>query len=503
MMRKWVEEWLEKLESGDITGLRVVYGAFATEDAELIQRAGEAVAGQLEMLQRPQMLKLCEQFRDFTSLEWSIDWAKVSLRKIKAALPEDAYRYVLILGSFHPNGYFREKCISEMAQYEGMLFWLFFRVNDWVCNIRTKACEILEVYLSNARVEELFDSMPAFERLWNCRRRSEEQMQKLWDQIEERLSLALKEMDISEIPRMEPAVRKALYRVLIQSEFFSLWDMDSLLNREKIPFLKRILMRGILARPECTVAWAEHYLADSSAVIRRMAVEFRYEHLKTGWQGLEDMLLDSSRGVREYAVYILSRHSSFDVRGYYLGHLGDEKPEYAIMGLAESGSRGNLQELMKCLERPDRRILKYTLLALGYQEDFSDEELLWHYLLDIRNDISKAAYLSIKRRGFILEAQRLYAAYLEAETEHHKRYLLNLLLQGSSWIRLPYLVRIYRRDLSAEESRKILSGIRNRSMYGRISQTLHRDILLALEENGRELPDGVEEAIRYDMKFLY
>lgn len=214
------------------------------------------------------------------------------------------------------------------------------------------------------------------------------------------------------------------------------------------------------------------------------------------------MLLDSSKGVREYAAYILRRHSSFNIREYYLSHLEDDKPEYAIMGLAESCRHGNLQELMKCMERPERKVLKCTLLALGYQEDFRDEELLWQYLLDAGNELSKAAYLSIRRREFYPGAERIYKAYTEVEEDHRKRYLLNLLLRESSWNRLPCLIRIYRQDMPEEEARKILCGIRIRFMYGKLSQPLQKDILQALEENGKELPEGVEKSILYDMKFL-
>jgi len=501
-MNDQITRWVEKLESGDLTGLKAAYGAFATADAPLVKRAGAAVAGRLGELQRPQLLKLCGQFRDFTSLEWFIDWAKVSLDPIKKGLPEEAYRYVLILGSFHPNGYFREKCLYEMAEYDGMLFWLFFRVNDWVGNVRTAACEILEGYLRGVSADELFDSMPAFERLLGCQRRTEEQLGKLWDRIQARMSLALQEMDVREISHKEPAVRKSLYNALMRSGSLTFQETDFLLEQEKISCLKRLLIRQIFAKPECTLERMRHYLTDSSATVRRMAVESIYERLKTCWPGLEGMLLDSSRGVREYAVYILERHSSFDIRGFYLGHLGDDKPEYAIMGLAEFSRNGNLPELMKGLERPGRKVLKCTLLALGYQEDFADEELLWHYLLDRRNDISKAAYVSIRKRDFYPGAERLYEAYGKAEEEHQKRYLLNLLFRESSWSRLPYLVRMYRRDMPAEEKRKVLAGIQNRFVYGRVSQSLRREILLALEENGGELPEGEKERILFDMKFL-
>lgn len=503
MTERWMTEWLEKLESGDFTGLRV-YNAFATCNGEMIKRAGEAIARQLKKLQRPKLLKLCEQFRELTSMEWTIDWEEVSLETVRKELPEEEYKYVLILGTFHPNGYFRERCMYEMAEHDGMLFWLFFRVNDWVGNIRTRACGLLEEYLRKVNAKELFEGIPAMERLQNCQRRSEEQMQKLWDEIEKRISASLKEMELSEIsdPQTDPLTRRALYRVLVKSGTLTLEETDTLLRREKIPFLKKILAGGILARPDCTVEWTERYLTDSSAALRRIAVEKKYEYIKNDWPGLEEMLLDSSKGVREYAAYILRRHSSFNIREYYLSHLEDDKPEYAIMGLAESCRHGNLQELMKCMERPERKVLKCTLLALGYQEDFRDEELLWQYLLDAGNELSKAAYLSIRRREFYPGAERIYKAYTEVEEDHRKRYLLNLLLRESSWNRLPCLIRIYRQDMPEEEARKILCGIRIRFMYGKLSRSLQKDILQALEENGKELPEGVEKSILYDMKYL-
>lgn len=504
-MKTWItqiEDWTAKLEEGELTGIRIAYCAFGTRDAGLISRAGRAIAAQLSGMQRTQLLRLCERFREYTSLEWSIDWAKVSLDVIRRKLSQEEYGYVLILGSFHPNGYFREKCMYEMARQEGMLFWLLLRVNDWVGNIRTGACEVLEKYLQRVDTEELLASIPAFERLQNCRRRTEKQMQKLQQLMEDRLSRALERMDISEIPHMEPAVRKALYRLLTQSKFLGLGELEEILRKEKIPFLKRILMGGILSHPACTVGWAERYLGDSCSAVRRMAMEYRYEHMKIPWPGLEEMLLDSCRGVRTYAAYILNCRSDMDIRGYYLDHLGDDKPEYAIMGLAEFSSEGNVEALTQLLERPERKVQKCVIYALGYQVDFVDEELLWRFLLDDRIDISKAAYLSIRRRDFHFRAERIYDAYTKAEEGHRRRYLRELLLREGSWSRLPYLIRIYDEDLPEYARTRILSGIKCRFMYTKLSQALREEVLTALKEHGGALPEGVEAKILYDMKFV-
>lgn len=500
--RETLEEWIGKLEAGDLSSLRIVYSAFAEKDPKLMRRASEAIRHQLAPMTDQQLLALCERFRTFTSLEWSIDWSVIQPDDIKNTIQRGAYRYVLILGSFHPNGYFREKCVCAMEDVRDMLFWLFPRINDWVWQVRTTAGRILEDRLADCGGEELIAALPAYERLKNCRRRTEDQMLRLEDLLYARLLQVLRELDPDTILCMEPAVRTSLYRTAAQAGIWSLAEMEYYLEHEKLSCLKRILIWRILAHPDCTPEWAEHYLTDRSAQIRRMAVEYRYEHLKDCWPGLETMLLDKSRGVREYAVYILERRSSFDIRGYYLVHLYDASPETAILGLAEYSSQGNVPLLLKHLHSPQRRTLKCTLLALGYQEDFTDEELLWNYLLDDRVEISKAAYLSIKRRSFYPGAQRIYHAILNTGTGHQRRYLLNLLLRENSWQRLPCLLRLYRRDLPGQEEHQILSGICCRCMYGSISRTLHDEILLALSEKETELPECISQGILHDMKFL-
>lgn len=246
---KWyilIEEWIKKLESGELAGLRIAYCAFAMEEAGLITYAGETIRQQMSQMSRTQIVRLCERFRTFTSLEWEIDWAGVSLEPVEKVLPEETYRYVLILGSFHPNGYFREKCMYAMAGYEGMLFWLFPRVNDWVRQIRMGACKILEEYLVNCDGMEVIAGLPAFERLTDCCRRTESQMYELSRYMENRLSLILAEMDLKEIPSLEPSVRTSLYRIAVQTKAWNLQEMEFCLNQEKIPSLKKFYLRVFL-----------------------------------------------------------------------------------------------------------------------------------------------------------------------------------------------------------------------------------------------------------------
>lgn len=497
-----IEKEMEKLKAGDGTGLRIVYYAFATGDRKFIGRAACAIRRYLEHFSLEQMIHLHERFRSFTSLEWYIDWTRLPLDKILKALEREDRKYVLILGTFHPNGYFREQCMTALAEEKGTLPYLMLRANDWVLPVRNKAFELLSVYLEQCSLEEILSSMPVLEKLKGSLRRSDGQMEELKDQVFVRLEQILKSANWSRVWPEDFSVRKSLYRTAIEMRKLSLEQMMCWLQREKSSCGRMILINGILAHPDCTLHQAEIYLQYPNTQVRRKALEYKYEHLKTGWPGLESMLLDSGRGVREYAVYILERHTDLDIRGYYLEHLKDDKPEYAILGLSEYSHRENVPMLLSGLQSPVERIRKYTLLALGRQEDFEDEELLWNYLWDKKPGISKAAYISILKKDFYLGAEKIYHAYCGAREEHIRRYLLRLLLRESSWSRLPWLIRLYSETLPEQEKKLIRAGIDGRFMYGKVPEVLKEEVVRALGENGGALPEKMETGIRYDMKFV-
>ena len=65
-----------------------------------------------------QVIRLSEHFRQYTSMEWSIDWKKLNIREKKDWFRSDRdYFWVLALGSFHPNGYYRQACLLP-GQYQ-------------------------------------------------------------------------------------------------------------------------------------------------------------------------------------------------------------------------------------------------------------------------------------------------------------------------------------------------------------------------------------------------
>lgn len=500
--RNVIEKELEKLEAGDLRALLSVYCTFAIGDKKLMRRAGHVIRQQLENCTLGQMIRLYERFRTFTSLEWSIDWSVLSPKTVLDALDREDQKYVLILGTFHPNGYFRERCMEELAKERGVLPYLMLRVNDWAEPVRKKAVFLLDRYTVQCNMEEIISAMPVLEKLQSSGRRSDEQLTALKNRIVVRLEQALNSENWQDIWSEDFSVRRSLYHMTMESGILSVEQMDEWLRKEKDSCGKIMLIRGILVHPDCNLARASDYLTYPSVQVRKCALEYKYEHLKESWPELTAMLLDPGRSIREYVSYILERHTNVDIREYYLEHLGDERPEYAILGLSEYSYRGNVNALLPGLGNPVKKVRKCTLLALGRQEDFEDENLLWKYLLDEQPDISKAAYISIQKRGFYPGAEKLYHAYCSSEKEHGKRYFLRLLLRENSWDRLPWLIRIYSEDLSEQEKCLVKNGMSCRFMYTKVSEAQKKEICRALEEKKGTLPEGVEEGILYDMKFV-
>lgn len=106
-LRNGLAEAEERLEEKDESFLHNAYRVIASGDPELVMRGGQAVGRLLKDYNMQKLIRLSETFRQCTSMEWFLDWSDVQPGKIKKwFISEDDYRYVLILGTFHPTGIF-------------------------------------------------------------------------------------------------------------------------------------------------------------------------------------------------------------------------------------------------------------------------------------------------------------------------------------------------------------------------------------------------------------
>ncbi|MDF2589814.1 MAG: hypothetical protein K0S41_3655 [Anaerocolumna sp.] len=386
------------------------------------------------------MIKLSECFRQYTSLEWSVEWRDIYLKDIKIYFEQEIdYIYTLILGSFHPNGYFREHCIKELVEYQDTLAYLILRMNDWVMNVRKCATDLILKKIGTCSIHELFYATLALNKVKSSERRDANDLTKLFDLISERIENLVQDIPLSNVPNFEFDIRKNIYRLLFTKKILEKEKADYLLVREKHNFCKTIIISGVLKLYDCSMEEINSYLKNENSSIRRKALEYKYSLIGNSWTGLEEMLLDQNSGIREFVAFILKKYRQFNILDYYIEHLKDNNPSTAIIGIGENGFKEQVNVLLPLLDNNDDKILRNTVISLGRLMGIDGYDLYWKYLMDERLVVSKAAYLAIRSNSVHYGCEKLFDAYNKIDVHYIKRYLILHLMQENSWERLPYL----------------------------------------------------------------
>ena len=90
---------------------------------------------------------------------------------------DNGYRDLLICGSAHPNGYFREQCLTHFSEESlfRMVEFTLIRLNDWVPEVRRTALKMLAVQMKREDAAEQFiEAIPFADRLRECKRAERE-----------------------------------------------------------------------------------------------------------------------------------------------------------------------------------------------------------------------------------------------------------------------------------------------------------------------------------------
>ena len=181
---------LPEFSSDKLFGIGALYNIFGLENNEHYQwEAAKKLTDMFGSITIKQVIWLSE------NVDWNdpygfgirlgIDWKNADIsRKHFKHLSMEEYITVLKLGTFHYNGYFREKCMEAAAEYDGSLPFLMLRLNDWVEVIREKAFLLVQNRLKQCPPEEIILSLPCFGKVQNSQRRKSEYITYLEKEIE-------------------------------------------------------------------------------------------------------------------------------------------------------------------------------------------------------------------------------------------------------------------------------------------------------------------------------
>lgn len=504
-----IDASIAELEKGHENRLAALYCALLSRDAASADMAAGAIHTYMESLNAPKLISLSRRFRESTSMEWYIDWKHISLSDIRASVSDwNAYLSILRLGTFHPNGYFREKCMWALEEDEASLPFIALRLNDWVKPVQDSAYRILSEKLGNAKTDTAIEMLPFISQTKKGERYAHEQLSDIERQLSEKILLHLDEISLDRIRDYLPATKRFLYQILIRPDVLSKDAVDRLLHREKNGNEKAFVISLILKHYVCSDEELELYVRSKSPIVRKKALEVKYERIGGAWEGLETHLLDKARGIRSDVCYILRRHTDFDILSYYKSRLHTPDEAVAILGIGENGTEKDAVLLTEYLYAASEKLVKYAMKALSSLGATGLDAIYWDYLNDTNVTISKAAYEAVCKSDIHFGAQKLYDALQSCQNCHTRKYLLHLLVREPSWERLPYLLLLYKPDsaLTNSEDKKAQMTVRRalsfRSVYAKVTEKQATFIREVMDMPQLKIPERLKKAIRFDLEHV-
>ena len=505
-----LESLISALKAGEIGNIPWIYTYLTSKDPSVVKTAATALANYVDTMDPKYLIRYDEQFRSYTSVEWSIDWSRVDISRIESVIgDEKTFLWMMRLGTFSPNGYYREKCIRRLNSDPGSYIFLLIRLKDWVSEVRNAAkkacCDI-----SSLNFHELVNCLSALEKVKRSDRVDAFYLRELESRIAGRIVALSPGFDRSNLKCYDVSVRRVLYRILLENKCLPKDRVKAILNSENHAQCLYYIMSLYIEKYDLTADELDEYLDHRNASVQRRAIEQKYKILSNSWPGLENKLLSPSAPVREMTRFILKKHDKFDCRKFYMEHLNSSDRKACIAGLGETGLSGDADLIMPFLEDPDASVVKVTLHALGSCGGESLSDVFWKYLQDERVNVAMQAYREITKLNIRYGAKQIYELFQKTDSEILRIKLVYMLSHEAYWDRIPYALMLFnekdetihytvRRALAwdntkacsdtTEENAGFITEILNDGRYG-IDEKVKKSVLFNLGHTTRKTSPG-------------
>lgn len=503
---KWETYPFEKL----LEQIRNLYEAFfITNNKIKKQNSMACITEILSVFDIKQMIRLDNHFRsqyhydyqyNFYHIYHKIDWKRMNTaREAYPYLTDKEYNNFLIIGSFHPNGYFRQNCVKEMAAINDMLPFIVLRLNDWIEPVQEEAYNAALTRIVSATALELFETLPVMIKVKNSMRRKELHLKTIQDEIESSLKEYIPNMKIEEINNYSLSVRNAFYLFICKYDVLDRDKMEKVMQIEKSIFAKRILIHAIIKRYGLQEEDYNRYIKDKSSAVRRHAAETWYFLKKDVWTGAETLLMDECKNIRSLAHYIFEKHTQFSIVDFYLSELEKKESYIAILGIGESGDKKHAKLLLPYLQSKQLKVVRSALLSLSNLLKEDGEKLYYDYLQVKEPALVKIAYLSSRKYNIHHGTDFLKQLFLESDHPNFKQYSLLLLVREPGWKKVSALLDLC--TIKEEPYYSIIwSGMWVQSMYCSLSRELAEEIEQKLDKYQNEFTQSGYELMKLELK---
>lgn len=480
----------------DINDLVTCYTVIASHQKNDIIKAGHMIYEYLQYQTLPELISTLEHFKEFTSIDWNINWKDVDIHYYKKCFSNKRiYAYLLTIGTYHPNGYYREKCLNDLIYYPDTFPFILLRLNDWVDIIKNISFKHSINKINECSLNELLSSLYVIDKIEKSQRRDSEHLDIIKKEVITHIINKTDSSLISNIQSFDLKTRKSIYKIILP---LNILDYKACLSYEKNSFCQLLIMKYLLQNLTLTDQELLEYLNHKSSYIRKQALYHKYQIVQNSWIDLEKYLLDPCASIRDFTRFILRKHTQFDILEFYKNSLNHI---YAVYGIGECGKESDAQYILSYLEDDNPRYVSATLWSLSRLLKHTGKDIYWKYLFSQHISISKQAFLAIKYNQLKFGAKTIYNEYISDNNNlYMKSYLFKLLLKENAWDRLPYLLILYSSHRAYNDL--IKKAIDNRNLYYSLSQEESVFIKNILSNQNYNIPQNMIDSILFDLKFI-
>ncbi|WP_070120912.1 HEAT repeat domain-containing protein [Bacillus marinisedimentorum] len=434
----------------DLTKVPIAFSFLLTHSNDLKKRTVEALHLCLSQLTSKEVLALDTLFRNRTSMDWSYDWKNESPKNLYFSdISDDEKVTVLGLGTFHPNGFFREKALKLLGAFETgrEVPFLLLRCNDWVFEVRNIAKSLIHNRIKVSYAEQIVKHLPIVFKLKNSNRVDHSVL------IEKVVTLLLQQEAVPFLHKgtksKDNKIRYFSYKIMIYSNMFKRSSLVEYLKLEKEPHSRLLLFNEIMNDIN-----ENEFNAYYSILKRDKFPKIRAEVLLKSYtfnphqsrEDLEKALFDKSGTIRSIARFLLKKLGITDFASYYIkviNHPHNENLRGALLGIGEVGDKNHIEAVLPFLESEKAGNVKAAIRAISMLDANNYRSEFIKMLSHDHNGIAKEARKALQKTFYNDKVNEIYRVYKEGKTPHSKYNAAILLASLPKWDSIRFIIEFY------------------------------------------------------------
>jgi len=502
-INKELKNNIKELDEGDFSHIPWLFCVLPQEKSHR-NTIAKAFERALRKMSINDIVRIDEQMRQTTSMEWFINWRE---QKIEGFFTEKMSKEercaIIVFASFNPNGFIREEAVRMLKDYDGALPYIILRQNDWVEQVHQAAASSFDKRINCPAIGEIIDSLPYIERLNFGKRNSHQEKIKIFFN---RLNSPEHREDLKKGLQSENVkTRRFCVNALFEAGEEGILKIIKCLKMTKDPFLKAMIFRRLCLQKIDLKDIARIFVKDKFYVNRILALQYLNEEQTKDCKDIaRRLLLDRNFSVRELAREILPKYEKdFDMRAFYIEKLKSININIvarAITGLGEAGEAEDTQYIVNYLKHSEEMIVRSAIVALMKLSRDKFIGILPEMLRDSRLGIVKTAQKLILKYDFT-DYEKILEIFWEIPYEYTKIKCVQILFSATKWNRLIYMLKTLPCDVESVKnlSLKLISNWLfhiNRS-WVQVNEQQKERIYTLMKKTENQLPESMKRMLEF------